>query len=103
MIGDIVGQVLAGIGGLTVGLLLVTWAIAMYKTLSSWTRYKQAERAAKREDERRINGTANDFDPLARWALGGQKRAPGAVMPPVISPPASTRPRKPYTRESGPQ
>lgn len=41
------------------------------RTFISWVRYRhrRAVRAAHREDERRINGTANDFDPLARWVF----------------------------------
>lgn len=80
MTADMALAVLAGVGVACLTVLLGLWVVTMYQTLSSWTRYKQAERAAKREDERRINGTANDFDPLARHL-----------------------PRKPYTRESGPQ
>lgn len=112
----IVGLVLAAIGGITVGLLLITWAIVLGKTLASWLRYKRAQRLldsccpacqlqasyspprrrgplmesaakarAKAEEQRRINGTADDFDPLARAALGGHTSRP------------------PYTRETGPQ
>lgn len=126
----IVGLVLAAIGGITVGLLLITWAMVLGKTLASWLRYKRAQRRllrccpacqlqatyspprqrgplmesaararVKAEEERRINGTADDFDPLARVALGGHTLSAKREISPrppkggtgVSSPPKDTR------------
>lgn len=105
---EILWGIWAIVGAFVLVALLVVWMVAASQTLASWVRYKRAARRlacrcpgcqlgfshsprryaplmdstaearVKAEEQRRINGTADDFDPLARVALGGQTRAPAA-------------------------